>query len=498
MDIRPDQLGDCPPSFNLADYVLSAGQTRSDKIALSVVSADHVENWSYGRLIKAVGGIATGLRQSGLRSGDKVLMRMGNTVDFPLAYLGAITAGIIPIPTSAQLTQPEVAIILRDMRPAMILRDPLVSCPAADCQTISIHQMRMWHDLNQATFDYGDPNRLAYIVYTSGTSGSPHAVAHAHRAIWARQMMIRDWYEATPDDRFMHTGAFNWTYTLGTGVLDPWTIGATALIPAPDTDPLQLLELIKEHQATILASSPGVYRKLLKGMTQPIPHLRHALSAGEKLPEAIQQKWWDVTGTHIHEAFGMSECSTFVSSSPTRVAHNSAIGRPQRGRVVAIIGPDGPCPPETPGIIAVHRDDPGLMLGYLNAPNDTAERYKGDWFLTGDEGVMTTTGEIRYLGRADDMLNAGGFRVSPLEVEQALLKHPLISDVAVAEKQVRADVRVIAAYYLAQAPIPDSELESHCAANLARYKHPRVFLHLERLPRNSNGKILRRSLRNYT
>lgn len=498
MEIHPDQPGACPTPFNLAAYVLSAGRTRPDKVALSILSADRAEDWSYGRLTKAVRGIATGLRQSGLKSGDKVLMRIGNTVDFPLAYLGAITAGIIPIPTSAQLTRSEVSAILQDMRPAMILQDPEVVCPPADCKTISIHQMRVWHDLEQADFVYGDPNRLAYIVYTSGTSGSPHAVAHAHRAIWARRMMIRDWYESTSDDRIMHTGAFNWTYTLGTGVLDPWTIGATALIPAPDTPPVELVALMRTHKATILASSPGVYRRVLKVISDPVPHLRHALSAGEKLPDAVRQKWYKLTRTQIHEAFGMSECSTFISGSPSRVAPNPAIGRPQRGRVVAIVGPDGPCPPETPGIIAVHRDDPGLMLGYLNAHDDTKKRYQGDWFLTGDEGLMTNAGDIRYLGRADDMLNAGGVRVSPLEVEQALLKHPMISDVAVAEKQVRADVCVIAAYYLAGSPIPDHELESHCATYLARYKQPRVFHHVDSLPRNSNGKILRRVLRNFT
>ena len=132
-----------------------------------------------------------------------------------------------------------------------------------------------------------DPNRLGYMVFTSGTSGTPRAVMHAHRAVWARRMMWSDWYGLTPDDRMLHAGAFNWTYTLGTGLMDPWAIGATALIPAEGIAPIQLPLLLKRFDATIFAAAPGVYRQFLKSPVLSMSRLRHGLSAGEKLPDGL-------------------------------------------------------------------------------------------------------------------------------------------------------------------------------------------------------------------
>ncbi|NJN05576.1 MAG: AMP-binding protein, partial [Rhodobacteraceae bacterium] len=194
------------------------------------------------------------------------------------------------------------------------------------------------------------------------------------------------------------------------------------------------------------------------------------------------------------EAYGMSECSTFISGCPAVPAAEGALGAPQHGRRIAILGPDGPVPLGQEGTIAVHRSDPGLMLGYLDAPEETAARMQGDWFLTGDQGAMDAQGQITYLGRRDDMMNAGGFRVSPLEVEAVLAHMPGISAVAVAEVTIKADTTVIAAFYTGAA-LDDSDLEAYVSDKLARYKQPRVYIHLPELPMGANGKILRRALR---
>jgi acyl-coenzyme A synthetase/AMP-(fatty) acid ligase len=162
---------------------------------------------------------------------------------------------------------------------------------------------------------------------------------------------------------------------------------------------------------------------------------------------------------------------------------------------MAILGPDGASVPRgTPGIIAVHRDDPGLMLGYRGAEAETRARFSGDWFLTGDGAVMREDGQIAYLGRDDDMMNAGGYRVSPLEVEAALAGLPGVTEIAVTDIAVRADVRVIAAFYTG-APQDEAALLAAAAERLARYKQPRAFFHVETLPRNPNGKLRRSALR---
>ncbi len=183
----------------------------------------------------------------------------------------------------------------------------------------------------------GDPGRLAYMVYTSGTSGLPRAVLHAHRAVLARQMMRRGWTGLDPDDRLMHAGALPWTYTLGTGLLDPWAAGATAILPAGGTDADQIGLLLRRHDATILAGTPGHFRKLLKTPLPALPRLRHGLSAGEALPRTTRAAWQAATGTRVHEAFGMTEFSTFLSGTPDRPAPVGTIGYVQTGRRVALL-----------------------------------------------------------------------------------------------------------------------------------------------------------------
>lgn len=145
----------------------------------------------------------------------------------------------------------------------------------------------------------------------------------------------------------------------------------------------------------------------------------------------------------------------------------------------------------------MHRGDPGLMLGYLNAPEDTAARMQGDWFITGDQGAMAVDGQILYLGRDDDMMNAGGYRVSPVEVESVLIKHPDIAAVGAAAVEVKEDTFIIAAFYTADAPIPEDDLKAFAAESLARYKQPRAFVHLAEMPSGANGKLLRRALPAY-
>ncbi|WP_281992142.1 class I adenylate-forming enzyme family protein [Sulfitobacter geojensis] len=482
-------------SFNLAAYVLAAGAALPDKVALSLLSGEAREDWTYAQLIAAVRGTATGLLDAGLAAGDIVLMRLGNTPDFPIAYLGALAAGLVPVPTAAALTAGEVAKIIPTLKPAAILHDADVPCPD-HAQIIDLAALRAMRSLPPAAFHMGDPERLGYIIYTSGTSGKPTAVMHAHRAILARRMMFEGWYGLTPDDRLLHAGAFNWTYTLGTGLMDPWTVGATALIPAAGTSPTALPDLIATHEATIFAAAPGVYRQMLRDLSPLyLPHLRHGLSAGEKMTAAVREAWEENTDTPVYEAFGMSECSTFISGSPSTPAKDGAIGTAQPGRQVAILGPKGPARTNTPGTIAIHRTDAGLMLGYLNDKKLTKSKFDGDWFLTGDQGMMDEDGQITYLGRTDDMMNAGGFRVSPLEVEETLLAIPGVTGIGVTEVEIKKNTRVIAAFYTAAAPIKEYTLTDFATANLARYKQPRLYVHVDALPTSGNGKILRRQLR---
>ena len=191
----------------------------------------------------------------------------------------------------------------------------------------------------------------------------------------------------------------------------------------------------------------------------------------------------------------MSECSTFVSGSPARPAPPGTLGYPQPGRLVAVLGEHGELGAGEHGLMAVHRSDPGLMLGYLGAPDETAAKFRGDWFLTGDMVSQGEDGAVTYLGRDDDMMNAGGFRVSPVEVETALLAHPEVRDCAAVEVPVKADATVIAAFYIADHDLDPEALAAFLSDRLARYKQPRLYRRVPEIPRGANNKLLRRALR---
>ena len=490
----------CPSDFNMAEYVLAHADITPEKVALSVLTNSGARRISYAQLKSDVLGVAQGLLDAGVEPDDRVLMRLGNTIDFPITYLAAIAIDAVPVPTSSVLTETEVAKIIKDINPTVIVHDGACALPDTMHRVLNVKQIDAFKSNSSAEFHRGDPNRLAYIVYTSGTSGHPRAVMHAHRAIWARRMMIRDWYDLNAEDRLLHAGAFNWTFTLGTGLMDPWSVGATALIPEPNVDLKLLPLLLARHDATLFAAAPGVIRKLNAALPDQfrIPKLRHVLSAGEKLSPDVRSAWRTKTGVEIYEAFGMSECSTFLSSAPHCPSADHALGWPQRGRRISLREVHDPTQEVNlgeEGIIAVHQDDPGLMLGYLNAADETADRFVDGWFLTGDHARIGENGAYYYTGRKDDMMNAGGFRVSPIELEHCLSQVQGITTLACVEVEVKADAKIIVGFYTSASFDSETHLKDHAQTHLADYKRPKAYVRLDALPQNANGKINRNALR---
>jgi len=490
----------CPQRFNMARYVLAdAARKFSDKQALVVTDGaapdKASETWTFSEIDLAVRGAAGALREYGLQAGDRVLIRVGDTPLFPIAYFGTIAAGGIAMPLSSQLSADELNYIAADATPRFAILD--AACPEfkteAKCLTPE--------DLQGDPSEYLDTHRddPAQLVYTSGTSGRPKGVLHAQRSVWARRMMRAGWHDMSEEDRVMHTGAFNWTYVLGCGLSDPWCVGATAILNAGDRAPEVWPRLAAEWRPTVFAAVPGLYRRMLKygdGLRDSFASLRHAITAGEALSSSIENGWTEATGKPLHESLGMSEVSTFISSGPNHPAPDGAMGLPQPGRHVAIIGEEGqPMPMGERGVLAVHESDPGLMLGYWQDDARTQAAFVGEWFLTGDLAVMGQRGALRYEGRNDDMMNAQGFRVAPQEVEAALALHPTVAECAVAELSVEDGLSIIAAWIVPAAEFDAETLRAHCGLHLAGYKIPRAFYPIDTLPRTANGKVQRRALR---
>ncbi len=495
----------------MAAYCIGrAAATRPGAQALVVVhdatATAPAEVWTFAQLQEAVLRIAGGLKASGLAPGARILIRLENTSAYALLFFGAIAGGFVPFPTSAQLTEHEVLFLLNDSdAEAIAIGDTLsLSTLPGGLQVFTagdIGQMIMKGE--RQTWADTAANDPAFLIYTSGTTDAPKGVLHAQRSAFGRRPMYQGWYGIVPEDRMLHAGAFNWTYTLGTGLTDPWSNGATATIYTGEKDPALWPLLIAQTGATLFAAVPGLYRQILK-YAKPtrtdLGVLRHGLVAGETPPPGLFEEWTAETGTELYEALGMSEISTYVSSSPSVPRKAGAIGKPQAGRRVAILPLEEGTEPlgsGKEGLLAVHRSDPGLMLGYWNRPEEEAQMFRGEWFIGGDLAVIDETGYVTHLGRANDLMNALGYRVSPLEVEAVLADHPHVAEAGCAEVIVRDGVSVIAAFIVPVAGVnPDAAgILRFTAEKLAPYKRPREIVVVDTLPRTANGKLMRSLLK---
>ncbi|MGV8996004.1 MAG: acyl-CoA synthetase [Parvibaculaceae bacterium] len=498
-----------PPQFNMARYCLQASAAKwPDKIALIVVSdahapLDQAEVWTYAALDDAVRRVAAGLLAEGFVAGERLMIRMPNTSDYALLFFGAIAAGLVPLPSSSQLTDAEAAFLLSDSAASAVA---IAGGMALDAKSVRLIDEAMVARLKSHAplADYADTQAddPAFLVYTSGTSGRPKGVLHAQRSAWGRRPMYQGWYGISADDTVLHAGAFNWTYTLGVGLTDPWANGATTVLYNGEKDVQVWPVLLERTGATLFAAVPTLYRQILKycDLTQhDLSKLRHGLTAGEAMSATLLDHWRAATGKQLYEALGMSECSTYVSTPPGTEIRVGSPGKPQAGRSVAALpveGGDTPLPVGEVGLLAVHRSDPGLMLGYWRRPDEDAEVFRGDWFIGGDLASFDEDGYLWYHGRADDLMNAMGYRVSPQEVEAVLAQHESIAEVAVTELKVREDVSVIAAFIvLKEGAVADvASLQAYAEKNLAAYKTPREYVFIETLPRTPNGKVKRRAL----
>ncbi|MEM8596738.1 MAG: class I adenylate-forming enzyme family protein, partial [Pseudomonadota bacterium] len=311
----------CPARFNMARHVLAPARQKPDDVALRVLAdgaGGVLEEWRYADLDRAIRGTAAGLQAAGLASGDRVALRLGNTSTFPILFFATIAAGGVAVPTAAGLTARELGPLLARIAPRFLAIGEGLDTGLAETvptgvtclPTAALAELAQHAPGPIAETGAEEP---AFLIFTSGTSGSPRGVLHAQRSAWARRMMWDGWYGLGPEDRVLHAGAFNWTYTLGAGLTDPWAAGARALVYAGPRDPGVWRQLIAAERATIFAAVPGVYRQALKaaegdevGLARDLASLRHGLTAGERLSPVLGDAWQAKTGKRLHEALGMS------------------------------------------------------------------------------------------------------------------------------------------------------------------------------------------------
>ena len=530
----PEWTWNIPAEFNIGVACTDKhlGSPQAKEIAMIVEDDTFgTSTITFEALAKRTDQFAQVLRDLGVQAGDRVLIRSPNSLDYPTAFLGTMKTGAISVPTSTLLTAEEVAYLAKDSSATVLVTDAAAWVGMADelsHNLASIPNLR-YVLLTQLTGDApthahfqvqslekalsavktcqpayatqaDDP---AYLVYTSGTTGYPKGVLHAHRALLGRQPAAQYWfnYSNSQQDRIMHSGKFNWTYVLGTGLMDPLYLGKTVIVHEGKNDAQKWLDLIQKHQATIFIGVPTIYRQLLQKTTAQqadIPSIRHFMSAGEHLSDEVLTQWHERFGLDIYEAVGMSEFSYYLSQSIFRPIRPGSAGFPQPGHNIQLLNPETlePVTVGEEGMISVPLNDPGVFLRYWNLDEETA-KYKHDgYFFTGDYAKYDEDGYIWFLGRKDDIIKSFGYRVSPYEIERVYKGHPDIADCAAVGEEIEKDKLLVVIYAIAK---PDSNLNpddliAYGKQHLAAYKAPKTVYLAKDFPRTKNGKILRKDV----
>jgi acyl-coenzyme A synthetase/AMP-(fatty) acid ligase len=498
-----------PPStdapLNLARWALEARATDPAFAAAPAFTFVHedgrLETWTAAEAWERVQRTGRGLLARGLQRGDRVVVRVPHSPDYAFAFFGAAVAGLVPVPASPQLTEEEARFVVEDAEAAAMVVAPALRLPGFAGVEVLQEGLERLDGPGPLPETRGE--EPAYLIYTSGTTARPKGVLHAHRTVLGRRSVREGWHDFRPGDVVLHAGALNWSYTLVVGLLDAWAAGAHAVLAGGPSEPAKWARLIERLGATVFVAVPTVFRQMLKydrPEERDLSRLRHVLCAGEPLPVPLLEEWRRRTGTEMYECLGMTEVSTYISSGPASPVRPGSPGRAQPGRRIAVLPVEGdstdPLPPGEVGLLAVHRSDPGLMLGYWRRPEEDAAVVRSEWFVGGDLASLDPDGYVWFHGRADDVIKSFGYRLTPVEIEKAIEGCPDVLEAAVVGLPVDEQKTLVTACVVPQpgAHLDTRALEAHAAAHLAEYKRPHQYVVMESLPRTRNGKLLRREL----
>ncbi|MFF6783911.1 AMP-binding protein [Streptomyces sp. NPDC012510] len=471
------------------------------------------ETWTYGELRVHVDRIAHTLTSTlGVVPGNRVLLRGPTTPWLAACWLAVLKAGAVAVTVLAQARPHELATVCALARVSHALCDirsvdDLVKADAPGLG-ITVYGGDGPGDLLRLAVANGTrgpyeavdtaADDVALIAFTSGTTGRPKGCAHFHRDLLAvADTFSRHVLRPRPDDVFAGSPPLGFTFGLGGLVVFPMRAGAGALL-LERAGPAQLLPAIPEHGVSVLFTAPTAYRAMLGELNGPDGHdlssLRRCVSAGENLPEATWRAWHERTGLRIINGIGATELLHIFISAADDAVRPGTTGVPVPGWRARVQDTDGkPVPDGEQGLLAV-RGPVGCR--YL-ADERQREYVRGGWNVTGDTYVREPDGYFRFVARADDMIISAGYNIAGPEVEEALLRHPDVTETAVVGRPDEARGQVVVAYVVvaAGAGRDGERLRAFLRSELAPYKCPREIVFLDALPRTATGKLQRFRLR---
>jgi len=506
-----------PPRFNFAEHLFALNRGRAQRTAY----IDDRGSLAYGALEDRARRLASTLAAAGLRREERVLLLMHDTSDWPVAFLGCLYAGVVPVAVNTLLTAEDYAYMLDHSRAQAALvsgallavlqdamgRAPhelhtlLVSQPtgplpegAQDFNTALESAQPMATPANTASDDPG------FWLYSSGSTGKPKGTVHTHANLWwTAELYGKPVLGLTEGDVCFSAAKMYFAYGLGNALTFPLSVGATVVLMAERPTPDATFRRWTQHQPTVFFGAPTGFAGMLASPALPAREavaLRMCSSAGEALPGEIAQRFKAHFGCDIIDGIGSTEMlHIFISNRPGDVRYGTT-GKPVDGYEVELRGEDGRAVPD--GEVGdLYIRGPSAALMYWANREKSRETFQGGWTKSGDKYTRDADGYYTYAGRSDDMLKVSGIYVSPFEVEATLMQHPAVLESAVIGVQDAEGLTKTKAYVvLKQGQQADAQaLQAFVKQRLAAYKYPRFIEFIDELPKTATGKIQRFRLR---
>ncbi|UOY94308.1 acyl--CoA ligase [Ectobacillus sp. JY-23] len=509
-----------PEQYNLVSEFEKYAQD-SQKVALLWRSEeDETKLITYRQLIDGSNKIGNAFLKSGLRKGDRVLVMMPRLIESYMVYIGAIKAGLVVIPSSEMLRQKDIEYRLAHGGvKAIVSHAPYIS------QFQGIHAMQYlqkfvtgghvenWTSLSEAleqesdVLEAADTNRddMVFLSYTSGTTGNPKGVVHTHGWAYAHLRTTGpNWLGIKEDDLVWATASPGWQKWIWSPFLATLGSGATGFVYHGKFEPKRYLDMLSAYNINVLCCTPTEYRLMAKVdnlHTYELPHLRSAVSAGEPLNRGVIDTFRRQFNISVRDGYGQTENTLLVGVMDGMELRPGSMGKPTPGNRVAIVDEYGkPLGVGEVGDIAVHVSTPALFKHYYKDPERTAMQFRGEYYITGDKAKMDEDGYFWFEGRGDDIIISSGYTIGPFEVEDALVKHPLVKECAVVASPDEIRGNVVKAFVVLQEGILGddtliADLQQHVKSLTAPYKYPRKVEFVSELPKTASGKIRRIELR---
>ncbi len=457
---------------------------------------------SYEALDREAGRVAASLVARGLGPGDRVAVCTDNGLEFVAAWFGAVYAGCTTLPIPVMSTSHEIAFRLEHAHCRALL------CDAAHFDLSHDSTKRAGTDTEIIRVDEAiedargemppavcNPDALAMILYTSGTTGAAKGVCITHRSLGTHTAaLVRHTLALSNKDRVLGTLPLTHSYGIRMTLLVPFCAGASTVF-VPRFSPERTLDLCTKHEVTWLPGVPTMFVAWADQARQPPPPaLRWSMSAGAPLVEDLRLRAEERLGATVRQGYGLTEATFSTINAPPDEAVPRSVGQPVSGVEIRIGNEDAKAlPTGTRGEVLVRGQN--VMAGYLDDKTATAHVMRGGWLHTGDIGVVDEVGRLTVVDRSKDLILRGGHSIYPFEVESAVGAHPAVADIAVVGEPDNYYGEEVVAVIVLRTPVTLHELDAWARERLAPHKIPRRYAFVEGLPQGASGKTFKRLLR---